>query len=123
MAWSKTTFARNGAPCSSCGGMVQKGAEGWTDASQPRGRRVRCLACGPAETVITTSPADPVAGAAISNFTNVQSSHSRRMCKSALRLDRQRSFRAPTGVLTTFPLTISKECPDPRAAELTVRVP
>jgi len=54
MAWSKTTFARNGAPCSSCGGMVQKGAEGWTDASQPKGQRVHCLGCGPAETVMPT---------------------------------------------------------------------
>ena len=62
MAWSKTTFARNGAPCSSCGGMVQKGAEGWTDASQPKGQRVHCLGCGPAETVMPTPPADPVAG-------------------------------------------------------------
>jgi len=62
MAWSKTTFARNGAPCSSCEGMVQKGAEGWTDASQPKGKRVRCLACGPAETVMPAPPADPVAG-------------------------------------------------------------
>ena len=60
MAWSKKTFAHNGAPCSVCGKLVQKGIEGWTDSSQPRGQRVRCLVCGPAEMV--TSPADPVAG-------------------------------------------------------------
>ena len=60
MAWSKTVFSHNGAPCSVCGRLVQKGTEGWTDSSQPRGKRVRCLMCGPVEMV--TSPADPVAG-------------------------------------------------------------
>lgn len=62
MSWTKKTFSRNGAPCSGCGEMVQKGAEGWTDASQPRGQRVRCLTCGPRETVAPTPYVDPVAG-------------------------------------------------------------
>ena len=62
MAWSKTTFSRNGATCSSCGGMVEKGTDGWTDACQPRGQRVRCLACGAAETFTPAPPVDPVAG-------------------------------------------------------------
>ena len=62
MVWSKTTFSRNGAPCSGCGEMVPKGAEGWTDATQPKGQRVRCLGCGPKETIISTPSVDPVAG-------------------------------------------------------------
>ncbi len=62
MVWTKTTFAHNGAPCSSCGAIVTKGSEGWTDASQTKGKRVRCLACGPAEAVVSTLRVDPVAG-------------------------------------------------------------
>ena len=66
MSWTKKTFSHNAAPCVVCHEMVAKGAEGWTDASQPRGQRVRCLNCGPGDGAVTedqTSPrADPVAG-------------------------------------------------------------
>jgi len=42
--------------------MVEKGAQGWTDASQPRGKRVRCLLCGPADSAVPVGTEDPVAG-------------------------------------------------------------
>ena len=60
MSWSTTTFTRNGAPCSQCGAMVEKGAQGWTDASQPRGKRVRCLMCGPLDSFIPATSMDSV---------------------------------------------------------------
>ena len=64
MPWTKKTFSLNGAPCGLCLQLVEKGAVGWTDATQPRGQRVRCLACGPEDGANTTpSPhTDPVAG-------------------------------------------------------------
>ena len=62
MVWTRKTFSMNGAPCSSCGEVVDKGAEGWTDPSQPRGQRVRCLTCGPVEDEPVPLTFDPVAG-------------------------------------------------------------
>ncbi len=66
MTWTKKTFTFNSAVCGACHETVTKGSQGWTDASQPRGHRVLCLACGPGETATAQDPVapppDPVAG-------------------------------------------------------------
>ena len=70
MTWIMKTFTRNSAPCSACHATVEQGSRGWTNSEQPRGKRVRCLTCGPLEVIESTSQVssiadsipDPVAG-------------------------------------------------------------
>jgi len=59
MSWTEKPFTRNAATCSSCGATVEKGQRGWTNSEEPKGKRVRCLMCGPAVSAVHV---DPVAG-------------------------------------------------------------
>jgi len=59
MTWTEKPFARNAAICSNCGATVEKGERGWTNSEMAKGKRVRCLICGPGELTVHV---DPIAG-------------------------------------------------------------